>query len=164
MGIEQFTSIIIMVAAGCIFAFTGIYTIRKREAPGGLYFTLLMFSTGWWTLTGAGEFLASSIETKLLFAKLSYLGVLTLPSLWMLFAIHYTRLTSVLIGRRGLLLIIVPVLIMGAILSNDLHHQFWTSITPLYDSATAPLVYSHGIIFWIHTAYAYSLILIGTIF
>jgi hypothetical protein len=34
-----------------------------------------MLSTAWWTFSSAGESLASSIPAKIIFAKLSFLGV-----------------------------------------------------------------------------------------
>ena len=51
---------------------------------------------------------------------------------------------------------------LGLVITNDWHGLVWPSIQI---SATAPhlaLVYQHGLAFWVHTFYSYTLLLIGT--
>jgi PAS domain S-box-containing protein len=163
MDIERIAPIIIMSVAAAIAAFTAIYTLRKREAPGSLYFSLAMVATAQWAVSNAIELLVPGIENKLFCAKISYLGIVSVPPLWLLFAAHFTRHPRWLLGKRGLLLFSLAPLVLAAVWSNEFHRLFWTSVTPVSASLAAPLIYSHGVFFWICAAYAYLNILAGTI-
>ncbi len=156
------TPIFIMAAAAGIAFFTAIYTLRRRDSSGGGVFALLMTSTAWWALANAIELAVPGFENKIFWSKIAYVGILSVPVLWLLFAARFTRQKSWLGGKLGLLLFVFPALIFGVVLTNEMHYLFWPAITAASAAQNARLIYAHGIFFWINLVYAYGLILSGT--
>jgi len=62
-----------------------LYSWRWRTAPGGIYFSLLMLAVTIYAFTNAAELNSISISSKLIWAKISYLGVVSVAPLWFLF-------------------------------------------------------------------------------
>ena len=61
------------------------------------------------------------------------------------------------------MLAIIPIVTLLVVWTNDIHHLMWkdiwldTSVSPPADAVT------HGAWFWVYAAYAYSLLLLGTL-
>jgi diguanylate cyclase (GGDEF)-like protein len=153
----------IMASAALMALLIGLYTWRWRAAPGGFYFTLLMIAVSVFAFTNAAEFSVTSIPAKVTWSKLSYLGIVSVSPLWLLFAASYGRYSSWLSPRRVAALWILPVVILGLAMTNEWHRLIWPTITPVSPEPGARLIYGHGIAFWTHAAYSYILMLIGTI-
>lgn len=135
----------------------------RRRTPGSIYFALLMIAVAVWAFTSAVEFSLSSIPAKILWAKLSYLGIVNVAPLWLLFALKYSQQSRQLSRIQTLLLWVVPVIILLLAATNEQHHLVWPSVTPLPDTPGTLLIYEHGIIVWVNAAYSYLLLLLGTI-
>ena len=89
----------IMASAALMALLIGLYTWRWRAAPGGFYFTLLMIAVSVFAFTNAAEFSVTSIPAKVTWSKLSYLGIVSVSPLWLLFAASYGRYSSWLSSR-----------------------------------------------------------------
>lgn len=147
------------VAAGLIAA----YAWRRRGTPGGIYFVLLMAAVAVWSLANAAEYVTVAIPLKILWTKVSYLGIVSVAPLWLLFALGYSQRTEWLVPRRVVLLWIVPVATLLLTATNDWHHLYWPTITPIAETPGAALIYGHGVAVWLWVTYSYILLLIGAI-
>ena len=70
----------------------GIYSFRLRDRVeiAGL-FSLQNLAMGMWTLCYALELSSTTLDGKILWAKMKYLGATTGPVLWFVFSLYYTN-------------------------------------------------------------------------
>ncbi len=151
-----------MLIAAAIALWCAVYGWIRREASGGVYFYHLMLAIAVWSLSTMVEYSSFNPAVKLLFAKLAYLGIVNVPVLWFLFAAHYTQRAAGLTKVRTTLLWLIPCFTLSLVFTNEWHGLIWKDITPASSEAGAMLLYDHGLGFWLHTAYSYTLILAGT--
>ena len=104
-----------------------------------------------------------TLAAQVLCSKIEYLGITSVPALWLLFALHYGQEADWLTRRNVLLLWIMPSITVVLAATNEWHHLVWSSIAPASSDAGAFLVYSHGPWFWIFAAYNYAVIFLGSL-
>jgi hypothetical protein len=63
---------------------------RRRTKPAGTSFALVMAAASAWALFYSFELMTPVLEGKVIWAKLEYLGIATLPLFWYLVARAYT--------------------------------------------------------------------------
>ncbi len=149
------------LTAAAIFVSLGYLTWQRRHAPGARVFIYLALSLVVWSIGAAFETFSSDLPTAVFWAKFKYFGVVTMPPLWLIFALQYTGNT---ITRRTLaLLAIHPVVTLALVWTTEANHLFWTDYRLDYSSSFPLFFASRGIGFWLHSAYSYTLTLIGTV-
>jgi PAS domain S-box-containing protein len=152
-----------LVISGVVAALIGMYAWRRRDTPGGGYFVLLMAVIVWWSLTNAAEYASLDISTKIVWSKLSYLSIVSVGSVWLLFALEYSQRNPWFTRWRGALLWIVPLLLFLTVITNEWHGLIWPTITPASSEPGAMLVYGHGPGVWANAVYSYGSLLLGTV-
>jgi PAS domain S-box-containing protein len=132
---------------------------QRRRAPGALHVFWIELAAAWWALAGAFEAAGTTVALKQFWSQVSYLGVVTAPVLFLLFARDYSQPQKRLSARQVGALFVMPVLTLLVAATNGLHHALWTSITvnPVNYVAT----YGHGAWFWIFMAYTYAVLMCG---
>jgi PAS domain S-box-containing protein len=163
MNPQNLPYIVVSAIAVAIAVSVAIYASRQRAAPGGFYVTLLMLAVATWALSTVGEFLAVSVPAKIWWSKITYLGIVGVAPLWLLFVLDYSQRSDWLTPGRIALLWIVPLITIGLVFTNEWHLLIWPRITPASGAPGAMLIYDHGIGFWVNFVYSYSLVLLGTI-
>ncbi len=150
----------ILHATALISVCVGFLALQRRDTPGTGKLAFLMFAVAEWSFASGLEAAVVGIQYKIFFSKMEYLGAVSAPTLFMLFALEYCHKTRWLKPVYLSLLSIVP--ITGFILAatNEWHRLFWPSFTP---NPTLPnnLIYGHGIGFFILIAYDYLVISAG---
>ncbi|HXD18758.1 MAG TPA: histidine kinase N-terminal 7TM domain-containing protein [Vicinamibacterales bacterium] len=134
--------------------------IRQRaSAPGGYPFMWLMASVALWCLTSAFHGLTPSLDEKILWAKVQYLGIATVPPLWFAFLSDYVgarwsadRRVRIALGALATTTILLA-------FTNEAHHLIWRSVRIAPNGLAA---YEHGEGFWVVAVYHYVLLLAGT--
>ena len=159
---EALLPIIIMAVAGILAGLISIYTWKWRNAPGGLHFVLMMAAVAIFAVMDSFEAAAMTIPAKIMWAKVSYLGVVSISPLWLMFAINYSQLKNWLTPARVAALWILPLVILCLAATNEWHYFIWNSFTPVSPLPGARLIFGHGLGVWIHAAYAYALLLSGS--
>jgi signal transduction histidine kinase len=152
-----------LLAAAAVAFSLGWYAWRRKTVPGAGYFAWLMLAVGEWALVSALEFAVQEPSSKIFWSKLSYLGIVSAPPLWALFAAHYTQHPGWLARRRGLAVWIIPLVTLLLVWSNEWHHIHWAGVSTLSPQPGSPLVYDYGPWFWVYAAYAYGMMLYGSI-
>ena len=140
------------------------FSWRRRHAGVWAYpFSLVALAAAWWTIFYAFELFAPSLERKLFWAKIEYLAIVIIPVLWFLFAMAYTARQKWLSRFRVLGLLIIPLLTLILVFTNEYYRLIWFDVTlnlsgsfPVFDPV-------YGSWFWIHSGYSYLLLVIGTI-
>ena len=152
---------IILLLSSIIVLYLSIYSLRRRSSKIYFYFTLLTLSVFFWCLGSAMEFLSTEMWVKILWIKISYIGVATAAALWFIVILDYSQYEKYLKPSYIAALMFLPLLIIILAFTNDFHGLIWPSITPVYGAAGALLVYSHGWGFWLNLAYSFILIILG---
>lgn len=135
---------------------------RRRGAPGVRPLAVLMLGVALWSLAYAVSLAQVTLSAQLLWINLCYLGIGLVPASWLAFAFEYVGQGAWLSRRRLALLAIEPLLTLALALTNDLHLLFRTQAR-LRDVGTYLVLESVlGPAFWLHTAYSYLLIGVGT--
>jgi PAS domain S-box-containing protein len=155
--------VIVMAIASVMALLVALYSYRQPKGIDRRYFVHLMIAIAIWAFASAGEYIAVGMQQKIIWSQISYLGIVNVAPLWFLFSAEYTQQAAWLSQKRWLLLWVVPTVVLILVATNPLHHWYWTDIEPVSAQPGARLIYSHGPGFFIWVVYAYSLILVATL-
>ena len=169
MQLESTSYILPLVLAAAVTDALGMYAWRRRSVPGAAAFAVLMVAIAIWSLGYALELAAGTLGSKLLWAKVEYLGIVATPPAWLAFALGYTGLRPLRSRVHRLESLFVPGLIAlpltTALLAwtNDWHGLLWRHIALEPTGRLLVLELEHGPWFWVHATYSYVLLLAGTL-
>ena len=139
------------------------YVISRRLKTAGVYSLILLLSAAAISALASGLEAASvGLAQKLIWAKIEYIGVVTIPTLFFTFALDYSLRLGWLKLRYMILLSIFPIIALIITFTNQFHGLIWSSFTA---SPTVPnaIIYGHGIVFYILLGYDYLLALASLI-
>lgn len=142
----------------------GVYSWRRRSmGEWAVSFAVLAFAIAFWSFAYGLEVAAETQVAKLFWAKIEYVGIVTVPVAWFVFALQYTNRAGWLTRRWLLALCISPALTLLFVFTNEAHGLIWTEIGMDSSGPIPVLATTHGVWFWIHSAYSYILIIAGAI-
>ena len=137
-----------------------IYVLRRRHTPGAIPFSLLLAAIAQWNASYALQISSISLGAKIVFSNLLYIGVVSIPGLWLIFALQYTGRVERLSPRIWLLAIEPLAIVVLA----------WTDLLGIFRTLSldlsgefAVLSIEYGPVFWVHAGYSYLLLLIGAL-
>jgi signal transduction histidine kinase len=150
-------------AAALVAVVFAVTMWRSRRGPGTTPLVALALGAAWWSLLYGLELASTTLAAKLLFGRLSYLGIVVVPVAWIAFAVAYTgrgyRLTPTTVGVLS-----APAVLAAALPwtsgSTDL---FWATTSLVTGGSGVLLALEYGPAFWLWSAYAYSLLAGGTV-
>ena len=161
MGFEITAYVGVQSVSALVSLFATVVAWRRRRAPGGLLFALMMSAVTIWTVSAVLEEGAAELASKILFSKISDFGQVSAAPLFMLFAMRYhgrARRIPVLAA----LLWVIPASMLALVATNALHGLTWTSVTPADSLGRDLAVYTHGPAWWFFAAYNLVLALMGS--
>jgi signal transduction histidine kinase len=153
------TQAVLLVAAAGLALGIAAVAHRRRSVPGGVPFVWLKIAVAHWCVTSALHTLAGSIDAQVVWAKVQYLGIASVPPLWLLFTTSYARAPLGRQPARHAALWAIPVLTVILAATNQWHGWVWRGI----EVADRGAVYRHGPWFWIAATYFYALVATGTL-
>jgi PAS domain S-box-containing protein len=137
------------------------YSFRRCQQPEAIVFGLTTASLCWWSLLYALTIMATDLETKSLLNRLKYVGVIPVPPLWVILALHYTQHRAAL-TRRNIVLLFLPAIILLPIVLTDHMTGLWWPEKWLGEFGGRPiLAHSHGLPYYIHVGISYLYVLFG---
>ncbi|PKO96388.1 MAG: hypothetical protein CVU12_05485 [Bacteroidetes bacterium HGW-Bacteroidetes-7] len=141
------------------FAVAVIAWNRKRER-GTTELAWLMLFAGLWSFFVIFETAATTIELKIFWSKVAYVGALTTPVLYLILVLRFVGKDKYLKKKYLVALWIVPIITFILTLTNEYHELVWTGYAPISPSTNLTQYY-HGIAFWIgNVIYNYILLFI----
>jgi len=160
----QYTPYILLLLLGAMISLgLALYAWRRRTVPGAVTFIVLALAVAGWCLGYSLEILSTDLTGKLFWARLQYFGIAALPVAWMTFALQYTRRDSWLTRRNLLLLLIIPIITILLVWTNDIHGLIWSQVVLDTSGPFPAMQVSYGAWFWVQWIYAYLLLLFGTV-
>jgi PAS domain S-box-containing protein len=138
---------------------------KRRSAVGASSMMLIMILAVEWSMCTLLSSVCSYFEVKIFWDKLSYLGVVYIPVVWLIFSLQYTRKENDLKKGHIYLLLIIPCITLFMVFTNDYHHLFasQTRIELLKGSNLQLVVIDYASWFWIHASYSLSMIIVGMV-
>ncbi|QSG04674.1 histidine kinase N-terminal 7TM domain-containing protein [Halapricum desulfuricans] len=144
------------LVAGAIYA--------NRSVGGQQRLLALVVVAGWWSLAYGIALVQTDLGAKVLFHGIMFAGVGLTPVTWLVFVVGYTGGDEWVTRRRVAALAAVPLLTALVAITNapvGSHELFWTD--PSLDASAPPVVLDagYGPLFWAHSVYAYTLLVIS---
>jgi PAS domain S-box-containing protein len=154
-----------VLASAAILSFLiAVYTLRHREklADTLITFAMIIGLTEWLAAAAFG-YLTIDPVNKILWAKIEYIGVASVPVLVFVFAVYYSGLSQRLTQRKLLLVALIPVITLLLAWTNEIHGLIWSSYVPYQVNGLMLSNKTYGLGFWIYWGYSYLLLLGATI-
>jgi PAS domain S-box-containing protein len=141
-----------------------IYSWRRQGTPGARTFTGLVTAFAVWSGLEALIVLSQDLEVMLWLTKIQYLGIVTAPVFWMLFAAEYSGNVEWLTPRRRKLLFIVPALIVLLVWTTEYHSWYYQSYGMYIVMGNQMFQNTPGGFYWLNLLYSYALFAAGVAF
>lgn len=152
---------LLLLLGGVIGIITFFFLLRFVRTPGVKFLLIWQIASSIWAFTYAFEFGATDLQTKIMWSKFSYFGIVYCPVSFLFFSLafssHFKWLQKQIITGAyvfATLFILFP-------FTNDLHHLHWKSYS--IDPLTQATNYVYGPLFWIMTFFAYAALVGGII-
>ena len=154
--------ITLLLLINCVvLTLLGFYLIFGRDKKGSFIYACLMFAIAIWALFSAAENASLNVADRILFAKISYIGILASGPLWLLFTLKYTELNSKTFRTINSILIIIYFTFLLLVFTNDFHNLLWTSYELIDKTVIQGVIFGHGPIWYMNVLYQYIMILTG---
>ena len=159
MGYHFTTQSVIQVftALAAIVMVVALWKARKQEEVK--YLIILQVCVAIWAASYALEFATSNLQLKILWSKMSYLGIVFLPLSYFLFATAFSKKIGWITKRRIAWLLVIPFVTLILVFTNEAHQLVWKGTT--HNSLHNLVFYEYGIWFWCFLAYTELLIFGG---
>lgn len=154
----------LLALAALISALLAIYLWDRRDVPGAKTGVALMIALFLWSAGYMLEIMGVELETKLFWAKIQYLGIVSLPVALFLFALAFSGRYEWLTNRKLAALAVIPALTLILVLTNESHRMVWSDWSlESFGEASQMIRFEHGPAFWIFAIFAYGLVAAGTV-
>jgi PAS domain S-box-containing protein len=151
-----------LLVAAMISGVVAVYAWTRRGNSSAVALALLGLAIAEWSLAYVLEIAGADLSTKLLWGKLQYLGIATMPLFWVIFAFNHANQGKRLTHRRMLMLSAVPALTIVLAFTTERHGLIWKEFSVANYPNFSALDVTHGSWFWVHTVYSYILLSTGT--
>lgn len=146
-----------MFVTAAISAALALYIWRQRPAAGATPFALCMAGIAEWSFGYALELGSPELAAKLFWTSFNFVGIVTVPVAFLIFALQYTHRERWLTRRNLVLLLSIPIATLLLAWTNDWHHLI-RSAERLDTSGPIPMfdpTYSTAFwVYWVYTALA----------
>ena len=138
-------SVIPLVVAGLVPLAAIPFVWRRLYVPGAKTAVVLLLATAEWILSMTLELAGADLPTKLFWNKAQYLGVVVVPSGWLVYVLQYTGREKWLTRRNLAGLSVVPVVTLLLAFTNYAHHLLWSRVELTASSQLLDKTYSAGL-------------------
>jgi PAS domain S-box-containing protein len=163
VNFEYTPYILPLLAAALTSAWVAVYAWNRRSNTGAFALTLLAGAVTEWSIGYALEIAGADLSTKVLWGKIQYLGIVLVPLMWLGFAFHHANQAKWLTSPTLVLLAIIPTITFMLVITTERHGLVWSKTGISETGSFSALDVSYGLWFWVHTAYSYILLMIGTV-
>ncbi|MBN1964236.1 MAG: PAS domain-containing protein, partial [Anaerolineae bacterium] len=152
----QFNPYIVPLLGSALIILVLLWVTSRRAASASeRVFLALVLAEFFWLITYAVELATADQPGILTWVKIEYVAIAIVPVLWLLFVLAYTNHRWALTPRMLVAWFAIPVLVIVAAWSNDLHMLFWAepNVTTVDGLTLFEPVY--GPLFWLHIGFSY---------
>jgi PAS domain S-box-containing protein len=153
---------LLITSSATVCVLLAAWGYRQRAIRGALVFSSMMLGVAAWSLGCALELINTSLPAKVFWAKLEYVGIVSVPVIWLVFALAYIGHDRWLTRRRLALLFAPALATLALVWTNEAHHLIWRTVELVPRGDLVGWQASYGAGFWVFTLYSYTLLLVGT--
>lgn len=153
----------VLVATIAVGVSGGMLAWRERPEPGALPLTAFLGGACWWSATLLFKLQATTLQAKVFWVDVSWVGVVVIPVAWLFFGLSYTGYTEYLEPRYVVGAALVPAVTVGLSLTNAYHGLVYTDSALVGSGGELVLSRSPGPWFWIIAGYTYLLGFFGAV-
>lgn len=153
--------IVPILSATAIGTGLAIYSWKKRPAPGAAPMSALATAIAFWSLFYALELTSTTLTLKPFFAKIQYLGIVTVPVAWLCLALEYTGLGHWVTRRNVTLLSLLPASTIIILWVEPI--LLWPENRVARGGPLDFFAPTHGPWFWVNSGYVYLLLILGSV-
>lgn len=133
---------------------------KRKKERGASELAMLMLSAGLWSFFVIFETAATTIDVKIFWSKVAYIGALSTPVLFLILVLRFVGKDKYLKTKYQIALWTVPVITFILTITNEYHNLVWTGYAPISPDTNLTQYY-HGIAFWLgNLLYNYLLLVI----
>ncbi len=154
MTLQASVYAILLIASGLLLVALAGHAWRQRAAASGSGLLALLLSASTWVLLAGAEHLAADAGSKLLCAKLQYLGIVVVPVATLALALQITGRAAWITRTRLALASALPLVTLALVATNEWHGWIWSSQRLERAGSLQLLVVQHGPAFWLLSSYA----------
>ncbi len=153
-----------LIVAAIVSGWVALYSWRYRAVRGAVALAILSLAIAELSAAYALEMLGADLPTKLFWGKAGYLGIVTAPLAWAVFAYNYANPGKRLHPWLAVFLVGLTTTTLLLALTTESHKLIWTETFIEQGNGFSVLGVSHGLWFAVHTVYSYILLLAGAFF
>ncbi|SNZ04254.1 PAS domain S-box-containing protein [Natronoarchaeum philippinense] len=161
MVLTNVYTLTLLPVAGICLLVAG-YAWGKRPSPGAVPFAVFNVGAAVWAFGSAMAAASSTGAGSLGWIYVQYVGIATLPTAWLAFGLDYTGRERWLTRRSIAALSIEPLVLLALTWTSHRHGLIYRSISPITVDGVTTVELTPAAGFWLHTAYSYALVVIGT--
>ncbi len=159
----QYTPYIIPLVLAAILSTSVALVIWRQHTVETNIAALTMLIIAAWCIGYALEISSHSLSLKILWGKVQYLSIATLPVAWVVFALYFTHQESWLTTGRLVWLSVIPLTTIILVWTNEWHGLIWAETGLATTGPFVSLDVSYGAWFWGHWFFSYVMLMVGTI-
>lgn len=152
---------VLLLLGACLGISTFFFLFRFRKTPGVKYWLGWQVAATIWAFTYAFEYAATDLETKIMWSKFSYFGIVYGPVSFLFFSLAFSSKFKYLKRKYVISVFAFASLFIIFPFTNDLHHLHWRSYS--INPETNATDYVYGPLFWIMDFFAYVALIIGIV-
>ncbi|MCG8563846.1 MAG: ATP-binding protein [Desulfobacterales bacterium] len=147
--------------SGLVCAGVALYLAPHWQQKNARYLMLLMAATSIWVVGYAMEFFSPTLEQKLWWTRLEYLGTTWLGIFVLKLTLSITEKNHRLSRRACFFLGLFPPTVMALVLTNDHHQLMWQGVELYTQGPIHNLNFHRGPAFWGYVVLTYMFMLMG---
>lgn len=152
---------ILLLIGAVIGIATFFFLLRYRQVPGAKFWLIWQITAAIWAFTYAFEFAATNLDTKIIWSKFSYFGIVYSSVSFLFFSLEYSS-SARKINRKIIVgLYTIASLFIISPFTNQFHHLHWLSYS--INTETNATNYVYGPFFWIIFIFSYLTLFIGIV-
>jgi diguanylate cyclase (GGDEF)-like protein/PAS domain S-box-containing protein len=151
-----------LISAG-ISIWLGVHAWRRRSIAGAQLFAGIAFSEVVWTLGYVMQLITPSLEGKIFWNNIQFVGAITAPLMYLGFALEYDRSYRPPGRFSWKHLVPLAVIMLLFVWTDELHGLFRGNAVIVHSEPFSKLLFEPVPGFAVYTIYAYSLLILTTL-
>lgn len=149
--------VLILFVGALVSGAVALIAWQRPATATGRALAYLMAAVFLWSVAATLQAAAYSMEAKILFSKLQYLGIVSSPVLLFLFALEFSRSGHRVGVAVRVALWVIPATTLILVATNGSHRLIWSKFSLVPAAGGHALTYEFGGFFWVHAGYSYIL-------
>jgi putative nucleotidyltransferase with HDIG domain/PAS domain S-box-containing protein len=154
---------IFTLLSGAMSSGLALLAWRRRATVGAREFMAMMLAVAVWSLGYAAQLATPDLAWEVLWEKVEFAGIVSVPVAWLIFTLRFSRHTMWLAANRIRSLAVIPAVTLLLMWTNELHGLVYARVWQEPLAPFGAVAVTYGPWFWVHAVYSYSLLLLGCV-